>query len=231
MRGNSAVRSEDLSHIETWVFDLDNTLYPATANLFSQIDVRMKAFIADLLDIDQNEAFRIQKTYYRNHGTTLRGLMIHHNIDPDAFLEFVHDIDHTVLAPDPDLGTVIDHLPGRKLVYTNGSLSHAQSVLEALGIAEHFEAVFDIRAGNYIPKPDPDSYRQFLESHVFEPDTAIMFEDSVKNLKPAADMGMVTVLVTHESILEDTDRAEHCHYVTDNLKDWLRTATNEENRS
>ncbi len=215
-------RPLDLSHIDTWVFDLDNTLYPATANLFPQIDVRMKAFISDLLNIDQDDAYRLQKTYYREHGTTLRGLMIHHNVDADAFLDYVHDIDHTVLAPDPHLGAIIDDLPGRKLVYTNGSAGHAHSVLEALCIADQFEAVFDIRAGGYIPKPDPDSYRKFLESHAFEPDSAIMFEDSVKNLKPAADMGMVTVLVTHDSILDDISDAEHCHYITGDLKQWLK---------
>ena len=213
----------DLSHIDTWVFDLDNTLYPAAANLFPQIDVRMKAFISSLLDIDLDEAYRIQKTYYREHGTTLRGLMIHHDVDADAFLDYVHDIDHTVLAPDPHLGEVIDGLPGRKLVYTNGSAGHARSVLEALHIADWFEAVFDIRAGDYIPKPDPDSYRKFLDSHTFEPTTAIMFEDSIKNLKPAADMGMVTVLVTHDSIMDDVSDAEHCHYMTDDLKTWLQT--------
>ena len=212
----------ELFHIDTWVFDLDNTLYPATANLFPQIDVRMKAFISDLLGIDQDEAYTLQKTYYRQHGTTLRGLMIHHNVDADAFLDYVHDIDHTVLTPDPDLGTLIDKLPGRKLVYTNGSARHANSVLDALHIADLFEAVFDIRAGNYIPKPDPDSYHRFLESHAFEPESAIMFEDSVKNLKPAADMGMVTVLVTHESIMDDIGEAAHCHYITDSLKDWLK---------
>lgn len=220
----TTVRSDDLTHIETWVFDLDNTLYPATAILFSQIDERMKTFIAKLLNVEEDEAFLIQKTYYRAHGTTLRGLMVNHDVDPDAFLEFVHDIDHTVLSPDPDLGTTIDRLPGRKLVYTNGSRSHADSVLHALGIADHFEAIFDIRAGNYIPKPNPESYERFFKSHLLEPSTAIMFEDSVKNLKPAADMGMVTVLVTHESVQYDSEHADHCHYVTGDLKGWLKAA-------
>lgn len=214
----------DLSHIDTWVFDLDNTLYPASADLFPQIDVRMKSFISDLLGLDLESAFRLQKKYYHDHGTTLRGLMLNHDVDPDAFLEYVHDIDHTVLNPDPHLAEVLDSLPGRKLVYTNGSAGHAASVLDALHIAHQFEAVFDIRAGNYVPKPDPDSYRQFLDSHMFDPDSAIMFEDSIKNLKPAADMGMVTVLVTHESMADEPLDEEHCHYVTDDLKGWLRKA-------
>lgn len=220
--GDSApIHPDDLSYIDTWVFDLDNTLYPASANLFPQIDVRMKTFISNLLGLDLDASFKLQKTYYREYGTTLRGLMLNHDVDPDAFLDFVHDIDHTVLKPDPNLGRALDTLPGRRLVYTNGSASHAASVLDALGIADRFEAVFDIRAGNYVPKPDPDSYRQFLESHAFDPDSAIMFEDSIKNLKPAADMGMVTVLVTHESI-EDADvDLTHCNFVTEDLKGWL----------
>lgn len=222
MAAHRANRVSGLCHIDTWVFDLDNTLYPATANLFPQIDVRMKAFIADFLGLDLDEAFRLQKAYYREHSTTLRGLMINHAVDPDAFLDFVHDIDHTVLNPDPELGAVLERLPGRKLVYTNGSADHADGVLQALGVADRFEAVFDIRAGGYIPKPDPDSYRRFLNSHAFDPRSAIMFEDSVKNLKPAEDMGMVTVLVTHGSVVDEAENAEHCHYITDNLKGWLK---------
>ena len=211
----------DVAHIDTWVFDLDNTLYPASAGLFPQIDVRMKAFISDLLGLEGDKAFRLQKTYYRQHGTTLRGLMLNHDVDPDAFLDYVHDIDHTVLTPDPALADALDALPGRKLVYTNGSAGHADGVLLALGIADRFEAIFDIRAGNYIPKPDPDSYLQFLDSHAFNPHAAIMFEDSVKNLKPAADMGMTTVLVTHESTIDVAADTAHCHFITDDLKKWL----------
>jgi putative hydrolase of the HAD superfamily len=216
------VKPSDLSHIDTWVFDLDNTLYPASAHLFLQIDVRMKTFISELLGIDLVEAFKLQKIYYHEHGTTLRGLMIDHAVDPDAFLDYVHDIDHTVLDPDPDLGTIIQALPGRKLIHTNGSEQHAKNVLNALGLSNCFEAIFDIRAGSYIPKPDPNSYERFLSSHAFEPTTAIMFEDSVKNLKPAADLGMVTVLVQHESNEASAEPDEHCHYVTDDLTRWLK---------
>ena len=214
--------SPDLSHVDTWVFDLDNTLYPASANLFPQIDLRMKTFIAELLGVGLDEAFKIQKAYYHEHGTTLRGLMINHTLDPDAFLEYVHDIDHTVLTPDPALRQVIESLPGRKLIHTNGSERHADGVLEALGLQDCFEAIFDIRAGNYIPKPDPNSYARFLASHSFEPNSAIMFEDSVKNLKPAADLGMVTVLVQHETNAAAADPDIHCHYVIEDLTEWLQ---------
>lgn len=214
----------DLSHVNTWVFDLDNTLYPASANLFPQIDRRMKTFIAKLLDVDLDEAFRIQKAYYHEHGTTLRGLMINHTVEPDDFLEYVHDIDHTVLAPNPALRQVIESLPGRKLIHTNGSERHAEGVLDALGLVGCFEAIFDIRASNYIPKPDPSAYTRFLADHIFEPRSAIMFEDSVKNLKPAADLGMVTVLVQHESNAAAADPDIHCHHVVEDLTDWLQQA-------
>ncbi len=216
----------DLSHIDTWVFDLDNTLYPVSANLFPQIDLRMKTFIAELLGVELDEAFKIQKAYYHEHGTTLRGLMINHTVDPDAFLEYVHDIDHTVLTPNPALRHVIESLPGRKLIHTNGSKDHADGVLDALGLEDCFEAIFDIRAGDYIPKPDPSSYERFVANHAFEPRSAIMFEDSVKNLKPAAELGMVTVLVQHESNAAAVDPDVHCHHVIEDLTSWLKQAIN-----
>lgn len=213
-----------IAAIDTWVFDLDNTLYPASANLFPQIDQRMKAFIGDLLGLDPDSAFKLQKAYYHEHGTTLRGLMLNHNVDPEAFLEFVHDIDHSVLSPDHMLGNLLSRLPGRKLVHTNGSQRHAVEVLSALGIRAHFEGIFDITAGAYVPKPDPDSYQRFLASHAFEPTSAIMFEDSVKNLKPAADLGMITVLVHHDSIADESPWPDHCHFATPDLKAWLEAA-------
>ncbi len=184
----------------------------------------MKAFIGELLGLDPDSAFKLQKAYYHEHGTTLRGLMLNHDVDPDAFLEFVHDIDHSVLDRDQMLNEVLHRLPGRKLVHTNGSERHAIEVLNALGIRAHFEAIFDVAAGAYVPKPDPESYHRFLASHTFEPTTAIMFEDSVKNLKPAADLGMTTVLVHHESIAEESPWPAHCHFTTPDLKAWLNRA-------
>jgi len=214
-------RPLNMSRFDTWIFDLDNTLYPASSNLFSQIDRRMKTFISEVLDLDLDASFKLQKKYYREYGTTLRGLMLNHDVDPDAFLDFVHDIDHTVLSPDPILGSALDVLPGRRLVYTNGSASHAKSVLEALEIIDRFEEIFDIRAGNYVPKPSPSSYQQFLQRYSFDPNRAVMFEDSAKNLEPAADMGMVTVLVTDKSILNPGPNLKHCHFITEDLKSWL----------
>ena len=219
-----------LREVEAWVFDLDNTLYPASVNLFHQIDVRMKAFISQNFGLTPDEAFALQKHYYHRFGTTLRGLMINHAIDPDAFLDFVHDIDHSVLNADPHLDEALGALPGRKFVYTNGSARHAERVLERLGVARHFTEVCDIRASRYIPKPDPQPYAEFIARHTIDGSRAAMFEDSPRNLKPAADLGMVTVWVRHPENTALSGRAEdtsHCDFVTDDLVEWLRQATRE----
>jgi putative hydrolase of the HAD superfamily len=219
------IRRDDIGHIDAWVFDLDNTLYAASTNLFHQIDVRMKAFIADLLGISAEEAFDLQKRYYRQHGTTLRGLMIHHGIAPDAFIDYVHDIDHTVLDPDPELAAALRALPGQKFIYTNGSTHHAASVIARLGVADAFIDIFDIRAGQYIPKPDPAPYRDMVRRLGIDPARAAMFEDSFKNLKPAADLGMVTVWVRHvEHVPGPHDDLSHCRFVTDDMVAWLEEA-------
>jgi putative hydrolase of the HAD superfamily len=211
-----------LAHVDAWVFDLDNTLYPASANLFAQIDVRIKAFIAEALKVGLDEAFVLQKKYYREFGTSLRGLMLNHGVEPDAFLDYVHDIDHAVLAPNPALNTALKALPGRKLVYTNGSTYHAEQTLIRLGIAAHFSEIFDIRASRYIPKPDPGAYADFIAKHVIAPERAAMFEDLPRNLKPAVDLGMTGVWVRHpETRLFDNEDTSHCHFVTDDLTAWL----------
>jgi putative hydrolase of the HAD superfamily len=216
------VKRPELAQIDCWIFDLDNTLYSAGTHLFAQIDVRMKAFVARELRLAPEDAFLLQKRYYRDHGSTLRGLMLHHGIDPDAFLDEVHDIDHSVLAPDPALVAGIRRLPGRKLVYTNGSANHAAAVLARLGASDVFEAIFDIRAGGYIPKPDPAPYARLVGAHRIAPERAAMFEDSFKNLKPAADLGMLTVWVRHtEHMPAPDDDLSHCHHVVDDLAAWL----------
>lgn len=212
----------DFTGIDVWVFDLDNTLYPATTNLFAQIDGRMKAYIAKLLDMPVDEAFKLQKQYFHKYGTSLRGLTLHHDIDPDAFLDYVHDIDHSVLDADPRLDALLAALPGRKLIYTNGSAYHAESVVKRLGVAQHFADIFDIRASAYIPKPDPAAYATMIAKHAVTPAKAVMFEDSHKNLAPAAALGMKTVWVRHEGMPASADEdLSHCHYVTDDLLGWL----------
>src|ERR1700677_5295134 len=139
--------------VETWVFDLDNTLYPHHLNLWQQVDVRIRDYLADFLKVTHDEAFRVQKDYYRRYGTSLRGLMEEHGLDPDEFLEMVHEIDHSLLTPNPELGAAISRLAGRKLILTNGTRRHAETVIGRLEIFEHFEAVFDIAAAEPQPKP------------------------------------------------------------------------------
>ena len=214
--------SEHLRSTETWLFDLDNTLYCASTNLFGQIDVRMKSFIANLLDIKPNEALKIQKQYFREYGTTLRGLMNRHNIDPKAFLDYVHDIDVQVLQPNPVLDKALKKLPGRKIIFTNADVGHSLRVMERLGISQHFEAVFDIVASDYTPKPQPEVYQALVDRFNIRPKHTVMFEDMARNLKPAADMGMTTVWVRTDTLWgQESSEGEHIHYETNNLPAWL----------
>ncbi|WP_207480266.1 pyrimidine 5'-nucleotidase [Arenibaculum pallidiluteum] len=214
------------AHVRTWVFDLDNTLYPAACNLFAQIDERMTEFISRRFDLEPASARELQKRYYREYGTTLRGLMMDHDIDPAAFLDFVHDIDVTPVPPAPALATALSRLPGRKLVYTNGSERHAANVLGRLGIADRFEAVYDIVAADYLPKPDPRPYAAFIERHQVDPAGALMVEDIARNLAPAAAIGMTTLWVVSESDFARPDMGgvgagRHIHHATDDLVAWL----------
>ena len=216
-----------LAHVQSWVFDLDNTLYPASSSLFPQIDVRMRQFIADRLGLALDDAFALQKRYYREFGTTLRGLMVAHGIEPGDFLDYVHDIDHTVLDAAPRLDAALAALPGRRLIFTNGSERHAISVMERLGIAGRFDGIFDIKAANFIPKPQPACYGAMLERFGIRPAGAAMVEDIHRNLKPACAIGMTTVWVRqdnhpdHKVVSQDDDDLSHVHHVTDDLVAWL----------
>jgi putative hydrolase of the HAD superfamily len=189
----------DLSHIDAWLFDLDNTLYPATANLFARIDVRMGEFIARELRVDAGEARRIQKDFFHRHGTTLRGLMDEHAVEPAQFLDFVHDIEMDVLSHDERVKAGIAALPGRKLVFTNGDAAYAGRVLERLGLGSHFEAIHDIHAMNYRPKPDPAVYEELCRRYDITPQRAAFFEDMARNLAPAKALGMTTIWVDNGS--------------------------------
>lgn len=220
----------DFSHVTEWVFDLDNTLYPHHVDLFSQIDKNMTAFVATLLQLEPAEARLLQKQYYRDHGTTLQGLMLNHGINPDAFLEQAHAIDYTVLPPDPDLGDAIKALPGRKFIFTNGSVKHAEMTARALGILDHFDDIFDIVAAEYLPKPAAKPYEAFRALHKIDTTRAAMFEDLPRNLLVPRDFGMKTVLLVprnlEEAVVEawettgETD--DHIDYVTDDLTGFLK---------
>lgn len=218
--------------ITDWVFDLDNTLYPRECNLFAQIDLKITHYVMELARLDFEAARELQKAYYRDHGTTLNGLMHTHQIDPDHYLNSVHAIDYTPVEPHPELVEAIRALPGRKFIFTNADTGHAQSVLSRLGASDLFEAIFDIRAARYQPKPLRKAYESFFGDHGVDPTKAIMFDDLEKNLVVPHETGMVTVQVVagegfaHEQVdaweLERGAAHSHVHHTTDNLLDFLR---------
>jgi putative hydrolase of the HAD superfamily len=217
------------SHVDTWVFDLDNTLYPHHVNLWQQVDARIGEYVSAWLKVSADEARRIQKDYYRRYGTTMRGMMTEHGVSADDYLAYVHRIDHSPLEPNPAMGVAIARLPGRKLILTNGSTDHAGKVLERLGIGSHFEAVFDIVAAELEPKPALRTYQKFLERHNVNPKTSAMFEDLARNLVVPHQLGMVTVLVTPDGVKEvvredwelEGRGADHVDHVTDDLTGFL----------
>ena len=221
------------SAVETWVFDLDNTLYPHHLNLWQQVDDRIREYIVNFLSVTKEDAFRMQKDYYRRYGTTMRGLMAEHGLEPDDYLEFVHQIDHSPLEPNPLLGAAIETLPGRKLILTNGTRKHADAVMQRLEIHQHFEDVFDIAAADLDPKPLPQVYDRFLARHGVDPKRAAMFEDLARNLEVPHALGMTTVLVVPEGSREVFREewelagrdAPHVDHVTDNLTGFLQGLT------
>jgi putative hydrolase of the HAD superfamily len=231
----TAVRSpdgEDLSRfagVEAWVFDLDNTLYPASTALFTQIEAKMRAFVGRRLEIDEAEARAVQKRYYRHYGTTLRGLMTEHGVAPEDFLAFVHDIDHSALVPDHRLAEALARLPGKRYIMTSGSRTHASAVASRLAIEHHFDDVFDIIAADYIPKPAAETYDRFWKATGLRPERAAMFEDLARNLETPHAFGMRTVLVVppgeDDPELPDWERegrrAAYVDHVTDDLAGFL----------
>ena len=210
-----------LECMDTWIFDLDNTLYPARLRLFDQVSERMTLYVADYLDLEHDRARVLQKQYYLEHGTTLNGMMKLHGCDPEEFLAYVHDIDYSPIPESPELALALDRLPGRKLVFTNGDTPHARRAMERLGVADRFDAVFDIVASGYVPKPEPSVYRALIERHGIDPCRSIYFEDIARNLKPAKDLGMTTVLVEDgDAPLRDADRG-HVDHRAPELAPWL----------
>ena len=218
-----------LAHIRNWIFDLDNTLYPASADLFGLIDARMTEFIQELLGLDWNRARALQKDYFHNHGTTLSGLMVEHGIEPRRFLDYVHDIEMDVLQEDRRLVEAIARLPGRKLIFTNGDEAYAQRVLAKLGLSESFEAIHDIHACAYQPKPQAQAYDSMAQAFGIEPRESLFVEDMARNLKPAKAIGMTTVWVNNgsEQGRGEDDRAYVDFEVTD-LGAWLHEILGDE---
>jgi putative hydrolase of the HAD superfamily len=216
--------------IDTWVFDLDNTLYPHHVNLWQQVDAKIGEFVAAWLKVSPQEARRIQKDYYLRYGTTMRGMMTEHGVSADDYLAYVHKIDHSPLEPNPAMGEAITKLNGRKLILTNGSADHVDAVLARLGLTSHFQGVFDIIAAELEPKPAPQTYRRFLDLHDVDPTRAAMFEDLARNLVVPHELGMTTVLVVPDGskqvVREDWELegrgAAHVDHVTDDLTGFLQ---------
>lgn len=220
----------DFSQVEHWVFDLDNTLYPPACNLFQRIDEKMCDFIMRFLDLNAVEARRVQKEFYVDYGTTLAGLMAVHGVEPGAFLAHVHDIDVSAVAPDAALGRAIASLPGRKVIFTNGSAAHAENVIARLGIGHVFDGIYDIVATGYEPKPRPAAYERFIAASGVAPRRAAMFEDIPRNLEAPHALGMKTVWVKpageagperYQRLSHEGGDAAHVHHATDDLTEFL----------
>jgi putative hydrolase of the HAD superfamily len=215
--------------VDAWIFDLDNTLYPRHTDLFHQVVARMRDYIQRVLDIGPAEAQRLQKDYYQRYGTTLRGLMEEHGVAPDAFLEFVHDIDYSPVEANPSLAAAIERLPGRRFILTNGSRAHAERVVERLGVTNYFEDIFDIVRSKLLPKPNRETYERFIAATRIDPQRATMFEDLSRNLQVPAALGMATILVVPdaagEAVEEDWEMegrdAPHVKFQTDDLSAFL----------
>jgi len=218
-----------LRNIDSWIFDLDNSLYPASCDLFALIDKRMGEFIMGLLGCDAAEARRVQKGYFHEHGTTLAGLMASHGTDPREFLDFVHDIDLARLSADPRVVAALDRLPGRKFVFTNGDEAYARRVLDRLGLASAFDGLHDIHAMDYVPKPDPRAYEAMCARYGIDPKRALFVEDMARNLEPAKALGITTVWVDNgsEQAGRDADPA-FIDYRTSDIAEWLTQIVEED---
>ncbi len=218
-------RFEIFDKIDAWVFDLDNTLYPASCGLFAQVSQRMTAYICEYFSLEREVALERQRDLFVRYGTTLRGLMVEHGVDPEPFLEHVHRVDFELVQPNPLLALKLGMLPGRKLIFTNSSRRHAEQVMARLGITEHIEQVFDISDADYIPKPDTACYAALLDRHQVNAATACMIDDIAFNLPPAKSLGMTTVWLKGDGEWMRTDPApavlDRIDCVANNLVRWL----------
>lgn len=218
-----------LGEVETWVFDLDNTLYPASSGLFPQVQARMNDYISNRFGVSLDEAKALRARYFREHGTTMHGLMAVHQVDPLEFMAFVHDVDLTCVPANPELVTALNTLSGRKLIYTNGSVPHAENLLKHLGISRCFEDIFDIVASDFAPKPAMTALRLFVDRFGVRPQGALMVEDMAKNLAPASEIGMTTAWVrTDIDWAVIASEADHINYVVEDLAGFLSAAVEAE---
>ncbi len=220
--------THNLNEIKTWIFDLDNTLYPASSNLFDQISKNMTRYIVRELKVNFHDAYVIQKTYFKEYGTTMRGLMKNHHIDPNDFLEFVHNIDLSIIEKNNEaLNQALERLPGEKVIFTNGSKRHAENVTSHLGIHKQFKAIFDIVDANFTPKPEKRIYKVLLEKLNIDPCESVMVEDMARNLIPASQLGMTTIWI--KSDLEwalNGFQSKYIDYTIDDLTSWIGETSN-----
>lgn len=232
----TAPDSAHFDGVTDWVFDLDNTLYPAGCNLFAQIDQRMTGFIEELLSVPFDQARKLQKSLYVDHGTTLAGLMKEHAVDPVAFMDYVHEIDTSPLSPCSELRGALEALPGRKFVHTNGSVKHAENILAALELDGIMDDIFDVEMGGWVPKPYASNYDLSREHFGLDPKRSAMFEDMVVNLEVPHQQGMRTVLITNDApwVADEPEEkrpgaghegAAHVDHVTSDLSAFLRAVT------
>lgn len=211
----------DLTHVDTWLFDLDNTLYPEESGFMRLVEARMTDFVQQVTGLPRDEAYVLQKKYYAEHGLTLTGLIRHHGADPKDFFALHHDLSLDALAHDPELLVALAKLPGRRFVFTNADDRHAERVLAHLGLAELFDDVFHIHSFGYAPKPDPLGFQRMIDAHGLNPRATAFFEDSERNLKPAHDLGMTTVLVGAHA---PASSAPFVHHKTEKLAPFLTGA-------
>ncbi len=219
-----ATRRGPLSAIDTWLFDLDNTLYSSASAVFPQIHRNMMNFIVKEMGVSEDEAKLHRSRMYKTYGTTMRGMMVERGIDPHVFMSFVHAIDVTCIDPAPRLDAALARLPGRKIIFTNGSRDHAANVLGRLGLAHHFEAVFDVEDCEWLPKPETNGYSTIVARHGIAPDRAAMIDDIPHNLEPAAALGMTTVWVREPDDIRwknDPPGYDHIDHITGDLVSWL----------
>ena len=215
------LRAPDLRHVDTWLFDLDNTLYPVESGFMGEIEKRMTAYVQRVTGLERDEAYRLQKSYLAQYGLTLGGLVEHHGVDPADFHKIFHDLSLEALAHDPALVAAIARLPGRRLIFTNADDVHAERVLARLGLSELFDDVFHIGSAGYVPKPSLTAFERMDATHAITPGSTVFFEDSERNLAPAAQLGMTTVLVGPHA---QASTAQFVHYKTDKLASFLEGA-------
>ena len=214
---------KDLQPIKFWIFDLDNTLYSGDTKVFEQVDKKMAEYISKKLQVDREEAKKIQKNYFHEYNTTLNGMIKNHKINAHEFLEFVHDINIEFLQKDPDLAKEIERLDGIKIIFTNGSRKHALNVTKRLGVDQFFDDIFDIVDCNFIPKPLMEPYKKLVEKHKIDPKLCVLVEDIARNLKPAYEMGMKTVWIeNNEPWASKFSDSNFVNYRTSNLPEFLR---------